>query len=103
MIAGHYAALETQTGSAIVRLNRAVAVAEAYGPRAGLALLAGLDAVLGSHHRLATVRGELARRAGDVNLAAASYRTALDLCANDAERAHIRSRLAEMHIPGRGE
>lgn len=103
VIASHYAALETQTGSAIVRLNRAVAVAEAEGPRAGLALLAGLDDVLRSHHRLATVRGELARRAGDAGLAAASYRTALELCANDVERAHIRSRLAEMQIPGRGE
>src|SRR5690606_7849278 len=42
-IAADYARLEHLTGSPVVRLNRAVAVAEADGPRAGLALLDGLD------------------------------------------------------------
>ena len=73
-IAGHYADLEARTGSAIVRLNRAVAVAEVEGPRAGLALLAGLDDVLPDNHRVAAVRADLARRAGDIELARASYR-----------------------------
>src|SRR5918995_949051 len=40
-IAGHYATLEARTGSAVVRLNRVVAVAQAEGPPAGLALLSG--------------------------------------------------------------
>jgi RNA polymerase sigma-70 factor, ECF subfamily len=84
-IAAYYATLEAQTGSAIVRLNRAVAVAEAEGPQAGLALLAGLDTVLVGNHRLAAVRGDLAHRAGQIDLALASYRTAIDLCANDVE------------------
>jgi RNA polymerase sigma-70 factor, ECF subfamily len=75
-IAGHYADLEARTGSAIVRLNRAVAVAEVEGPRAGLALIAGLDEVLRDNHRVAAVRAELARRVGDTELARTSYRKA---------------------------
>jgi RNA polymerase sigma-70 factor (ECF subfamily) len=92
-IADHYATLEARTGSAIVRLNRAVAVAEVQGARAGLALLDGLDDVLRDNHRLAAVRAELAQRAGDTELARASYRTAIGLCSNDVERAHLRARL----------
>ncbi len=92
-IARHYATLEARTGSAVVRLNRAVAVAEAEGPRAGLALLAGLDDALPDNHRVAAIRAELARRAGDTELARASYRAAIDLCANDVERAHLRAGL----------
>jgi RNA polymerase sigma-70 factor (ECF subfamily) len=102
-IAGHYGVLEARTGSAIVRLNRAVAVAEAEGPLAGLALLEGLDGVLRGHHRLPAVRGELARRAGDLDLAVASYRTALEQCTNDVEAAHILSMLTEVQVPGRDE
>jgi RNA polymerase sigma-70 factor, ECF subfamily len=95
-IAGHYADLEARTGSAIVRLNRAVAVAEAQCPRAGLAMLAGLDDVLRDNHRVAAVRAELAQRAGDIRLARASYRMAIGLCTNDVERAHLHARLAEI-------
>jgi len=96
-IAGHYAALEARTGSAVVRLNRAVAVAETRGPRAGLALIAGLDDVLPDNHRVAAVRAELARRAGDTELARASYREAIGMCSNDAERTHLRARLDALH------
>ena len=92
-IAGHYADLDARTGSAIVRLNRAVAVAEVQGPRDGLALIAGLDDVLRDNHRVAAVRAELARRAGDTELARTSYRTAIGLCSNDVERTHLRARL----------
>jgi RNA polymerase sigma-70 factor, ECF subfamily len=92
-IAGHYADLEARTGSAIVRLNRAVAVAEVDGPRAGLALIEGLDDHLRGNHRVAAIRAELARRDGDLDLARASYRTAIGLCANDVERAHLQARL----------
>lgn len=101
MIADHYATLETRTGSAIVRLNRAVAVAEAQGPRAGLALLTGLEDVLPENHRVAAVRAELAQRVGDTELARASYRLALDLCPNEAERSHLRARLVEIQAPDR--
>lgn len=92
-IARHYADLEARTGSPIVRLSRAVAVGEAEGPRAGLALVAGLDVVLRDNHRVAAVRAELARRVGDTELARTSYRTAIDLCSNDVERAHLSARL----------
>jgi RNA polymerase sigma-70 factor (ECF subfamily) len=93
-IAGHYAALGERTGSPIVGLNRAVALAESQGPQAGLALLAGLDESLRSHHRFAAVCGGLAARAGDTELAAAAYRSAIELCSNDVEREHLRSLLA---------
>ncbi len=95
-VAGHYAELEAHTGSAIVRLNRAVAVAESDDPRAGLALLDGLDDALRGNHRLAAVRAELARRAGDVDLARTAYREALDLCTNEVELAHLGRRLDEL-------
>jgi RNA polymerase sigma-70 factor, ECF subfamily len=95
-IAGHYATLEARTGSAIVRLNRAVAVAEAQGPRPGLALLVGLDDVLRGNHRVAAVRAELAHRAGDIELARVSLSNALALCTNDAESAHLRARLDDI-------
>jgi RNA polymerase sigma-70 factor, ECF subfamily len=95
-IADHYAALERQTGSAIVRLNRAVAVAEARGPRPGLALLAEVDEILRDDYRVAAARAELAQRAGDIELARASYHRALELCANDVERAHLQRRLDDI-------
>ncbi|MFV0525003.1 MAG: RNA polymerase sigma factor [Acidimicrobiales bacterium] len=98
-IADRYEALETLTGSAIVRLNRAVAVAEAQNPQAGLALLAGVHDLLHDHYRFAAVCGELARRVGDHDLAIASYRASIELCGNEVERAHLRARLAAIQLP----
>jgi RNA polymerase sigma-70 factor, ECF subfamily len=95
-VARHYAELEARTGSAVVRLNRAVAVAESDDPRAGLALLDGLDDVLAGHHRLAAVRAELAARAGDLHLARTSFRSAIEQCGNDIEREHLTARLAAL-------
>jgi RNA polymerase sigma-70 factor, ECF subfamily len=92
-IATHYASLEELTGSPIVRLQRAVAVAEVHGPQAGLDLLAGLDERLPTNHRVPAVRGELAARAGDVDLARLSYAGAIARCENDVERAHLTDRL----------
>jgi RNA polymerase sigma-70 factor, ECF subfamily len=96
VIAARYGELELLTGSPIVRLNRAVAVAEAHGPTAGLRLLDGLDALIPGNHRVTAVRAELARKAGDRALARTSYSEALDLCNNEAERAHLASRLASL-------
>jgi RNA polymerase sigma-70 factor (ECF subfamily) len=96
-IASRYTDLESLTGSAVVRLNRAVAVAEADGPRAGLALLDGLDELLVGNHRLPAVRAELASRAGDTVLALAAYESAIALCTNQVERAHLETRRA--HVP----
>lgn len=89
-ISRHYNDLEARTGSAIIRLNRAVAVAEVDGPEAGLILLAGLDALLHDDHRVAAVRAELAQRAGDAALARASYLRALALCTNDVKAPTLR-------------
>lgn len=99
-IADVYRRLELLTGSPVVGLNRAVAVAESEGAEAGLAVLAGLDASLRTHHRFAAVCGDLAHRAGDLDLAAASYRTAIELAGNDVERAHLRERLADVESAG---
>ncbi|MEM9073160.1 MAG: DUF6596 domain-containing protein [Myxococcota bacterium] len=92
-IARLYAALEALTGSPVVRLNRAVAVAEVEGPNAGLALLETLDEFLANHHRLSAVRAALAERDGDVALARASYQKAIALCSNDVEREHLQAQL----------
>ena len=89
-IAARYSELEDLTGSPVVRLNRAVAVAEADGALAGLALLDGLDL---PGHRLPAVRGELLLRAGRDPEARAAFARALELCGNDAERAHLEERL----------
>ncbi|WP_454300343.1 RNA polymerase sigma factor [Salana multivorans] len=91
-IAADYAALEHLTGSPVVRLNRAVAVAEADGPRAGLALLTGLENLLPRSHRLPAVRGELLARAGEPAAALDQIELALGRCGNTAEAAHLRAR-----------
>ena len=86
-IARRYSELEDITGSPVVRLNRAVAVAETDGPLAGLALLDGLDL---SGHRLPAVRGQLLLRLGRDEEARAELLRALDACGNEAERAGLR-------------
>jgi RNA polymerase sigma-70 factor (ECF subfamily) len=88
-IATRYAELEELTGSPVVRLNRAIAVAEADGPLAGLALLDGLEL---PGHRLPGARAELLRRAGRDEDARAAYDLAINLCDNAAERRHLERR-----------
>ncbi|GCD19010.1 RNA polymerase subunit sigma-24 [Cellulomonas algicola] len=96
VVAARYAELERLTGSPVVRLARAVAVAEADGPDAGLRLLDGLDEALPRLHRVPAVRAELLARAGRPAAAAAAYRHALTLVTNPTERTHLESRLAEV-------
>ena len=81
------------TGSTVVTLNRAVAVAEADGPLAGLALLAPLDL---PGHRLPAVRAELLARSGQPDAARAAYTEALTRCGNEAERDHLQRRRAAL-------
>ena len=92
-IAERYEELESLTGSPVVRLNRAVAVAEASGPAAGLALLDGL--VLPGH-RLPAARAELLARLGRVDAARTAYDEAVGRCSNLAERAHLLERRAQL-------
>jgi RNA polymerase sigma-70 factor (ECF subfamily) len=91
-IAALYAELSRLTGSPVVELNRAVAVAEAEGPEAGLAIADGLD--LDDYQYLHSTRGELLRRLGRDEEAAAAYRRALELVHDDAERRLLEGRLA---------
>jgi RNA polymerase sigma-70 factor (ECF subfamily) len=95
-IAAHYGELEALTRSPVVRLNRAVAVAEADGPAAGLALLEGLDGTLPRSHRLAAVRAALLADLGQNQAAREAYARALELCGNELEAEHLRSRLAAL-------
>lgn len=88
-ISRHYTELEELTGSPVVRLNRAVAVAEADGPLAGLRLLDGLDL---PGHRLPGVRAELLLRAGNYAEAREAFDLALSRCDHEAERRHLQSR-----------
>jgi RNA polymerase sigma-70 factor (ECF subfamily) len=91
-IAALYAELSRLTGSAVVELSRAVAVAEAEGPEAGLRIVDGLD--LGDYHYAHATRGELLRRLGRIEDARAAYGRALDLVHDDAERRLLERRLA---------
>lgn len=91
-----YARLEALTGSPVVRLNRAVAVGEALGPMAGLAILKAASDRLPGSHRAALVRAELLRRDDHPAEARQAYLDALALCPEGAERDHIEGRLAQL-------
>jgi RNA polymerase sigma-70 factor (ECF subfamily) len=96
-IAALYGELARVTRSPVVELNRAVAVAEADGPEAGLRIVEGLD--LDGYRYLHSTRGELLRRLGRTGEARAAYRRALELVHDDAERRLIERRLAELGAP----
>ncbi|WP_369241137.1 RNA polymerase sigma factor [Streptomyces sp. R21] len=96
-IAGLYGELARFVPSAVVRLNRAVAVGMAEGPAAGLALIAELEQEgdLADYHLLPATRADLLRRMGRTAEAAEAYGRALELVENDAERNFLEKRLAE--------
>src|SRR5882762_829603 len=97
-IAALYGALARVHPTPVVELNRAVAVAMSGGLERGLALVDGLDqrGELTGYHLLSAARAELLRRLGRHAEAAASYRRALELVSNDAERRHLERRLREV-------
>jgi RNA polymerase sigma-70 factor, ECF subfamily len=92
-IAGLYASLAAMTPSPVVELNRAVAVAMADGPAAGLPIVEGLAQELDSYHLFHSARADLLRRLGRGEEAARAYRRALQLTTNPAERAFLSRRL----------
>jgi RNA polymerase sigma-70 factor (ECF subfamily) len=96
-----YDFLERIQPSPIVSLNRAVAVAMADGPEAGLALIDALAASddLTNYHLLHAARADLLRRVGSPAEAATSYLRAIALVTNDTERRFLERRLREVQSP----
>ena len=95
-IAALYGELARLTGSPVVELNRAVALAEAGELEAGLALVDGLD--LDGYHYLHAARAEMLRRLDRVAEARTAYARALALVHSGAERTFLERRLAELGV-----
>jgi RNA polymerase sigma-70 factor, ECF subfamily len=93
-IAALYGELARVTGSPVVELNRAVAVAEAGDAAAGLAILDRIE--LGDYRYLHSARAELLRRLDRDDEARAAYRRALELAPEGPERRHLERRLGEL-------
>jgi RNA polymerase sigma-70 factor, ECF subfamily len=97
-IARLYDRLQEMVPTPVVALNRAVAVAMADGPAAGLRLVAQLDASgsLAGYYLVPATRADLLRRLGRRDQAAVAYREALALAPTDAERRYLAKRLLEI-------
>jgi RNA polymerase sigma-70 factor (ECF subfamily) len=93
-LAALYGELTRLTGSPVVELNRAVAVAEAGDVEGALVLVESLE--LDRYHYLHATRAELLRRLERVEEARAAYDRALELVHSDAERRFLERRLAEL-------
>jgi RNA polymerase sigma-70 factor (ECF subfamily) len=93
-----YHRLEDISGSPVVAMNRAIAVAELDGPLAGLALLDGLE--LDDYRYYHSTRADLLRRLGRDDEARAAYARALDLTQPGPERRFLERRLADLSGSG---
>ena len=93
-IAALYGELARLTGSPVVELNRAAAIAEAGDVEAALALVERLE--LDQYHYLHATRADLLRRLDRVEDARAAYERALELVHSDAERHFLEERLAQL-------
>ncbi len=92
-----YTELVRHSRSPVVRLNRAVAVAMAEGPRRGLEVLDGIGGL--DHYRLFhAARGDLLRRLDRPGDALAAYERALELATNPAEQRFLRGRIHELQL-----
>lgn len=93
-----YSVLTRADPSAVVELNRAVAVAMRDGPEAGLALIDGISArgALTDYHLAHSVRADLCRRLGRKAEARSSYERALALTQLEPERRFLEKRLREL-------
>lgn len=94
-IAALYGTLAMMTPSPVIEVNRAVAVAMADGPHAGLNLLHRIEGV-DDYYPYHVARADLLRRSNQREAAAEAYKRALALCGNSAERAYLQSRLDEL-------
>jgi RNA polymerase sigma-70 factor (ECF subfamily) len=97
-IASLYEELLRLTPSAVISLNHAVAVAMAYGPEAGLDLIAEIEAggKLDGYLHLHSTRADLLARLDRDAEACEAYRRAVELASNPVERAFLERRLAEL-------
>jgi RNA polymerase sigma-70 factor, ECF subfamily len=93
-IATLYGELARITGSPVVELNRAVAVAESQGPKAALQIVDRLD--LDGYRYFHSTRADLLRRLGRTQEARAAYRRALELARTAPERRFLERRLGEL-------
>jgi len=100
-IAALYEALALLTPSPVVELNRAVAIAFAFGPEAGLAHVDALasEPLLKSYHLLPSVRGDLLQKLGRLDEARAEFERAASLTRNARERALLLERAAASMRP----
>jgi len=98
-IAALYGELALLTGSPVVELGRAVAIAEAGDVEAALSVVERLEGELERYHYLHATRAELLRRLDRGDDARAAYGRALELVHSDAERRFLEQRLAEL-TPG---
>jgi RNA polymerase sigma-70 factor (ECF subfamily) len=97
-IAALYRRLLRMTPSPVIELNRAVAVAMADGPLAGLVLLdrPEMQQALSDYHLFHAARADLLQRAGRLTEASSAYRQALSLCQNERDRVYLSRRLTEV-------
>jgi RNA polymerase sigma-70 factor (ECF subfamily) len=93
-LAALYGELARLTGSPVVELNRAVAVAEAGDAEGALEAIERLE--LDGYHYLHSTRAELLRRLGRADEAVAAYGRALELVQSDAERGFLERKRAEL-------
>jgi RNA polymerase sigma-70 factor, ECF subfamily len=93
-IASLYGELSRLTQSPVVELNRAIVIAEADGPAAGLAIMDRLD--LDDYRYLHSARGDLLRRLGRTEEARVAFSRALELADDEAEQRFLERRLAEL-------
>ena len=93
-IADLYRELAAITGSPVVKLNLAVAIAETSGPEAGLEAIEGL--ALDTYPYLHSTRAEFLRRLGRSGEARAAYERALELSQAEADRRFLSRRIAEL-------
>jgi predicted RNA polymerase sigma factor len=98
-IAALYGMLERIRPNPMVSLNRAIAVAMADGPEAGLALLEPLEEPLGGHHRLHAARAHLLEMTGETEAAIREYETAADRTTSVPERNYLTMRAAQLRAP----
>ena len=95
-IAALYDRLLAVEPTPVVALNRAVAVAMAFGPEAGLELTEELSDRLDAYYLFHAARGDLLRRAGKLDSSRIAFERALELCANTAERRLMHRKLTQV-------